>query len=87
MVLRCPFVPQISQILDKVVKLTQNKAIKSAELLANTSRTGPASKYIPKRTIQARHDDAEHDLYLQLQHECIGGGSGNGSPSPDLKRA
>ena len=65
--LHCPVVPQAKRQLQRVVSSTGTVASKSAEQLARTPATGPASKFLKKRTIQARHDAAEHLLFNQLQ--------------------
>ena len=65
--LRCPVVPQISRQLDRVVAVSGSVAAKSADALSTTPQTGPASKYLKKRTIQARHDAVEHMLNCELQ--------------------
>jgi len=64
--LRCPVVPQVSKQLDRVVATSGASAAKSADALSATPHIGPASKYLKKRTIQARHDATEHRLYSQL---------------------
>ena len=65
--LHCPVVPQAKRQLQRVVSSTGTVASKSAEQLARTPATGPASKFLKKRAIQARHDATEHLLFNQLQ--------------------
>jgi hypothetical protein len=64
--LRAPVVPQRWKPLDKVIEVLEKAATKSAEDLAKTPAAGPSAKYLPKRTVQARHDAREFELFTKL---------------------
>ena len=65
--LRAPVTPRPARNLAKAVFAAAATAAKSAAELEKTPRSGPASKYLPRRTAQARHDARELELWGQLQ--------------------
>lgn len=64
--LRAPVVPQQPQPIVKALAAMEAAAAKSAETLAKAPTSGPAAKYLGKRTVQARHDAREVELIKRL---------------------
>ena len=60
-------VPQRQAPIAKVLAAARAAAAKSAAELAKTPSSGPAAKYLPKRTVQARHDAREVELFTKLE--------------------
>ena len=65
--LRAPVVPQRQAPIANVLAAARAAAAKSAAELAKTPSSGPAAKYLPKRTVQARHYAREVELFAQLE--------------------
>ncbi|KAK3285403.1 hypothetical protein CYMTET_6992 [Cymbomonas tetramitiformis] len=64
--LRAPVRPQKPRLIQKVVAIAADTATKSAADLKKTPTSGPAAKYLQKRSVQARHDKQEADLFSSL---------------------
>ena len=60
-------VPQRQAPIANVLAAARAAAAKSAAELAKSPSSGPAAKYLPKRTVQARHDERELELFTQLE--------------------
>mmetsp|Transcript_76160 Transcript_76160/g.205436 ORF Transcript_76160/g.205436 Transcript_76160/m.205436 type:complete len:458 (-) Transcript_76160:42-1415(-) len=65
--LRAPVAPQAAKPLDAVIEQAEKTATKAAADLAKTPASGPSAKYLPKRTVQARHDAREFELFTMLK--------------------
>mmetsp|Transcript_43080 Transcript_43080/g.119146 ORF Transcript_43080/g.119146 Transcript_43080/m.119146 type:complete len:442 (+) Transcript_43080:109-1434(+) len=64
--LRAPVVPQKGKPFDQLLGACRDAAARSAEALSKTPASGPAAKYLPRRTVQARHDERESDLFSRI---------------------
>lgn len=64
--LRAPVIPQRGLSFDKVLAAARDAAKKSADALGKTPSVGPAAKYLPRRTVQERHDAREAALFARL---------------------
>ena len=60
-------VPQRQAPIANVLAAARAAAAKSAAELAKAPSSGPAAKYLPKRTVQARHYAREVELFAQLE--------------------
>ena len=65
-------VPQRQAPIAKVLAAARAAAAKSAAELAKTPSSGPAAKYLPKRTVQARHDAPAQEVELFTALELMG---------------